>query len=204
MIMSHSVPSVKPRSGKEIERIAFNVIEAFQPDAVRMITKFDIEVFFDCELEKQTGVTPVYKPLGMGLDGYTDSEKMECVICSDLADYGEDEVKRRRLRATQAHEAGHCYLHVEELRRRNVNYQFRHDGQASLHQYSQEEIRAYVNPEWQAWRFAGALLMPDCCVRTAVDKQWTKRMMVRAFDVNLSFLDVRLRDLKIPNRIRLG
>lgn len=70
--------------------------------------------------------------------------------------------------------------------------------------YTQEEIKAYVNPEWQAWRFAGALLMPECRVRAAVDKRWTKKMIRLAFDVNPSFLDVRLRDLKIPNRIRMG
>lgn len=204
MTMSHTVPTVRPRRASEIEKIAYNIVAAYQPDAVKMITKFDVEVFFDCELEKQTGVAAVYKSLGNGLDGYTDTEKMECVICEGLTEYGEDEVKRRRLRATQAHETGHCYLHVGELRQRNIDYQFRHDGHASLLRYSQEEIKAYVNPEWQAWRFAGALLMPECCVRAAVDKRWTKKMMRLAFDVNPSFLDVRLRDLKIPNRIRVG
>jgi Zn-dependent peptidase ImmA (M78 family) len=155
-------------------------------------------------LEKQTGVTPDYKPLGKGLDGYTDSERMECIICADLAEYGEDEVKRRRFRATLAHETGHCYLHVHELRERNINYQFLNDCHDSFKRYKQEEVKAYVNPEWQAWRFAGAILMPECCVRAAIDKGWTKKMMRRAFDVNPSFLDVRLRDLRISNNIKTG
>jgi hypothetical protein len=202
--MSHSVPLVSARSGKEIDEIAFKLVEAFQPNATRMVTKFDVEKFFEFELKKQTGVEPVYRPLGAGLDGYTDSAKMVCIICADLAEYGEDEVKRRRLRATQAHEIGHCHLHVEESRRNHTMLKFLHDGSSSLERYRQERIKTYVNPEWQAWRFAGALLMPACCVRAAVDKKWTKKMMSRAFDVNTSFIDVRLWDLKIPNRVRMG
>src|SRR3954467_11077639 len=102
--MSHSVTLVSARSGKEIDEIAFKIVAAFQPEAVRMVTKIDVERFFDCELESRTGIEPLYQPLGEGLDGYTDSAEMKCIICSDLADYGEDDVKRRRLRATLAHE----------------------------------------------------------------------------------------------------
>jgi hypothetical protein len=202
--MSHSVHLVKARSGKEIDAIAFNLIQAFQPDAVKIVIKFDVELFFDCELEKQTGIKPDYKPIGDGVDGYTDIERMECIICSELTECDEDDVKRRRLRATQAHEIGHCFLHVEELKRRGTMFRFLHNDQTSLERYKQEEIKAYLNPEWQAWRFAGALLMPECCFRAAVNNNWTKRKMSRAFDVNISFIDVRLRDLKIPNRVRHG
>ncbi len=65
-------------------------------------------------------------------------------------------------------------------------------------------MKAYVNPEWQAWRFAGALLMPACCVRAAVDAGWTKKMMSRAFDVNPAFIDVRLHDLKVVKKVKAG
>lgn len=202
--MSHRVPLVKARSSKEIDEIAFKIVQAFQPDAVRMVTKFDVERFFDCELERQTGVEPVYRQLGEGLEGYTDAAEMKCIICSDMAEYGEDEAKRRRLRATQAHEIGHCFLHVAESRRNQTMLKFVNDESTSLERYRQEEIKAYVNPEWQAWRFAGALLMPECCVRAAVNGKWTLKKMSRAFDVNCAFVEVRLRDLKIPDRVRRG
>lgn len=202
--MSHSVTQVRPRSAREIEELAFNLAANFQPNAVRMVTKFDVERFFDCRLEELTRIEPVYRPLGSGLDGYTDSGEMECVICADLADYGEDDVQRRRLRATLAHEIGHCFLHVEDSRRARTMLRFLHDENCSLETYQQEEIKAYENPEWQAWRFAGSLLMPECCVRAAVNGRWTRKMMSWAFDVNPSFVEVRLRDLKIPNKIRAG
>lgn len=203
--MSHSVPLVAARRGKEIDAIAFKLVQAFQPDALQRVTSFDVEKFFEFELKKQTGVEPVYQPLGSGLEGLINIEAMECIICANAADYGGNDMKRRRLRATQAHEIGHCHLHVAELRQTRAAQELRHDSQhADSDLYKQEEIKVYRNPEWQAWRFAGALLMPECCVRAAVYNRWTKKRMSRAFDVNVAFLEVRLHDLRIPDRIRMG
>lgn len=201
--MLHSVPLVMPRRGKEIDNIAFKLVEAFQPDAVKMLTKFDVEKFFEFELKKQTGVEPVYQPLGYGLEGLTNIETMKCIICANAANYGESDMKRRRLRATQAHEIGHCHLHVAELLRTRAVLELRHDRRhADSDLYKEEEIDVYRNPEWQAWRFAGALLMPERCVQRAVDCGWTLQTMSRAFDVNPSFVEVRLHDLKIAKHVR--
>jgi hypothetical protein len=200
--MPHSVPLVKPRNAKEIDEFALGLVAAFQPGALRTVTKFDVERFFDCELEGQTGVEPVYQSLGEGLDGYTDSAEMKCVISSELANHGNDDVQRRRLRATLAHEIGHCFLHVEDSLRARTMLKFLHDENAALELYKQEEINAYENPEWQAWRFAGALLMPKDCIRLAVDNDWSVQMMSRGFDVNPAFVKVRLDALKITKSIR--
>lgn len=203
--MSHSVPLVAGRKGMDIDDIAFKLVEAFQPDAVRMVTKFEVEKFFEFELKKQTGVEPVYQPLGYGLEGLINIEAMKCIICANAANYGESDMKRRRLRATQAHEIGHCHLHVAELRQTRAARELRHDTRhADSELFKQEEIKVYRNPEWQAWRFAGALLMPECCVRAAIYHKWTMKMMSRAFDVNIAFLEVRLHTLRIPDRVRMG
>ena len=202
--MTHSVSVVRPRTAKEIDELAFGLVASFQPEAVRLVTKFDVERFFDCELERLTGIEPDYLPLGEGLDGFTNSEDKRCVICADLADYGEDDVKRRRLRATLAHEMGHCFLHVQDSRQSQAMITFLHDERSSLELYRQGDLRAFENPEWQAWRFAGAMLMPECCIRAAVRAGWTKKMMSWAFDVNPSFVEVRLYDLRIPDRVRAG
>lgn len=201
--MSHSVPLVVGRKGKEIDDIAFKLVEAFQPDAVRMLKKFEVEKFFEFELKKQTGVEPVYRSLGGGLEGFLNIAAMECVICSNLAEHGDYDMKRRRLRATQAHEIGHCHLHVAELRRTRAVLELRHDKRHSYSNlYKQEEVEVYRNPEWQAWRFAGALLMPERCIQRAVDCGWSLQTMSRAFDVNPSFVEVRLHDLKIAKHVR--
>lgn len=201
--MSYSVPLVTARSGKEIDGIAYKLAEAFQPEAVRMLTWFDVERYMEFELKKRTGVEPVYRPLGGGLEGFISIEKMLCVICEHAANHGGDDVKRRRLRATQAHEVGHCHLHVEEFLRTRATLELRHDKRhADTYLYRQDESKVYRNPEWQAWRFAGALLMPEPCLRRAVDCKWTLQTMSRAFDVNPSFVEVRLHDLRIAKRIK--
>lgn len=200
--MPHSVTLVRPRSGKEIEEFAVGLVAAFQPEALRTVTKFDVERFFDCELESQTGVEPTYHSLGEGLDGYTDSAELKCVICAELTNYGDNDAQRRRLRATLAHEIGHCFLHVADARRAQTRLKFLHDESADLELYKQEELNAYENPEWQAWRFAGALLMPVGSVRLAVDNDWSVQMMSRGFDVNPAFVKVRLDALKITKSIR--
>ena len=202
--MSHTVPKVQARRAAEIENLAFKIIEAFQPDAVKTIAKFDVEGYFEFELESQTGVAATNLELENGLDGYTDCAEMKCVISRKLMEYDAfDDVTRRRLRATQAHEIGHCHLHVAESRLNNSLLKFEHN-ENSLKRYRPEDIKAYEDPEWQAWRFASALLMPECCFRAAVKNNWTKKRMKHAFDVNPSFIDVRLRELKISTVIRAG
>jgi hypothetical protein len=200
-----SVSKARPRSGKEIDSIAYKVIESFQGNTLKMITSFDVEGFFEFELKNQTGIEPIPQRLPDGLDGYTDSETMKCFISLNLMEYGECDVTRRRLRATQAHEIGHCFLHVEDARRnRDFQQKFLNDKKSSLEMYRPQDIKIYENPEWQAWRFASALLMPEICFMTAVNSDWTKKKIKLAFDVNPSFIDVRLQELKISKHLKNG
>lgn len=175
----------------------------FQPEVLKTPMPFEVERFFDCELKEHTGVEPDYLPLGTGLFGYTSIDEMKCVISTELTDEIHDVVVKRMLRATQAHEIGHCYLHVEEFRKAHAQLRFQHDDKhASLQLHKQDEIKVYRNPEWQAWRFAGALLMPECSVRLAVDGDWSVQMMSRGFDVNPAFVKVRLDSLKVSKSVK--
>lgn len=201
-MVNHRVPLATARSGQEIDAVALHIVTAYQPEVLKTPMPFNVERFFDCELKDQTGVEPDYQPLGDGLLGYTNIEDMKCIICSRLADET-DVVTKRILRATQAHEIGHCFLHVEEFRQTQSILRFQHDDKhASLQLHKQNEIKVYRNPEWQAWRFAGALLMPESSVRLAICGGWSVQMMSRGFDVNPAFVKVRLDDLKIPNIVR--
>lgn len=200
-----SVLKARPRSAADIEAAACDVLQRFQPDMFRVVSSFDVEGFFDIELQDATQIEAIYKDLPDGLEGYTDSLNMQCFISQKLADHGGREVQARRLRSTIAHEVGHCYLHVEEARQNHKFQQmFRNDGASSFEMYKPEDLKAYENPEWQAWRFASALLMPEPAFRCAVDRNWTKKQLKNGFDVNPSFVDVRLRELKISKSIRNG
>jgi hypothetical protein len=203
--MAHRVPLAKARTGKQIEAIALEIVEGFQPEAAAMVTSFDVERFFDCELKERTQVEPDYLFLGKGLYGYTDIEEMKCYIARELADSVDDIVQKRFLRSTQAHEIGHCFLHVQEFKQTKAILRFTHDDKhAELALHDQDEIKVFRNPEWQAWRFAGALLMPEKCVMAAVRANWTKKMMSNAFDVNRAFIEARLRALRISAHVRVG
>jgi hypothetical protein len=61
-----------------------------------------------------------------------------------------------RHRATLPHELGHALLHVPVIRR-----QLEHPGRIHLLQRRFEsEIQVFEQSEWQAWTFAGCVLMP--------------------------------------------
>jgi Zn-dependent peptidase ImmA (M78 family) len=200
-----SVLKVRPRSAKEIENIASEVIRGFQPEALRKLSSFEVEDFFEFELKDKTDVEPDTKDYPDGIDGCTDFEEMKCYISRSLMEYGDCEVTRRRLRATQAHEIGHCFLHVEDARRsRKFQQKFLNDSQSSLEIYNPDDLKAYENPEWQAWRFASALLMPEHCIKRALECNWKERWIKDTFDVNPAFIYVRLRELKISRPLRKG
>ena len=200
-----SILKARPRSGQEIEKIAYEVVKAYSPDAVKFTISFDVEGFFEFELEDKTGIEAIYKWLPEGLEGYTDSVNMRCYAATQLAEYGDCQITKRRLRATIAHEIGHCFLHVEDAKR-NQDFQkkFLNDKKSSIKTYHPQDVVIYRNPEWQAWRFASAMLMPENCFRTAVERNFTKKQLRRAFDVNQAFIEVRLKELRISKQLRNG
>ena len=128
---------------------------------------FDIERFFECELEGITGVNPDYKELANGVYGYTDSESMECVISLDLI---EDKYQSFFCRSTMGHETAHAIMHVSEIRKRKELIRFIHDKDHEVRLFRETEIPVYRNPEWQAWRFSGALFMPEETIRMAIEE----------------------------------
>ena len=61
-------------------------------------------------------------------------------------------------RTTVCHEIGHAILHVPLLRRRLL-------ATDVLARTQRANLRPYQDPEWQAWAFAGAILMPSATLR---------------------------------------
>ncbi|MBK5275280.1 MAG: hypothetical protein JJE30_09555 [Desulfuromonadales bacterium] len=89
-------------------------------------------------------------------------------------------------------------MHVPQLRTINRKQVFRQaKGDDSIHLYRKDNIPIYCNPEWQAWRFAGALLMPVKPLRMMLMDEVSQFDMAEYFAVNISFLKVRLKALKI-------
>jgi Zn-dependent peptidase ImmA (M78 family) len=187
----------QPMSGAQIDRIALGIIRDFQPDVLSGDVPFDIERFVDNMLEDQTGVEPDYRSdLPEGIYGITDSEKNAMLINAALAD---DLSQERFLRSTLGHETGHCFIHVPRLRLYQQNRIFTQtkadDGGVKL--YRKDDIPLYMNPEWQAYRFSGALLVPERPLRIMLEKGEPLSNIAERFNVHMAFLRSRLKALKI-------
>lgn len=193
--MSHKVVKVKGRSGIEIDNMALHIIRVLQPEILTRLQPFDIERFFECDMPQIFDVTTEYRELNPGIHGYTDSDLRECVISKFLV---EDQTQEHFRNATIAHECGHCILHLPEVTDRKAELKFIHDADhVRLRLYRQDEIPTYQNPEWQAWRFAGALLMPTQTFSEAIRRGYSDREISRIFHVNPAFVSSRAKALKL-------
>lgn len=192
--MRRFIPA-NPRSNADIESLTLRMVRRYQPQVLTQNQRFDTEEFFDVDLEQITGVTPDYQHLDPGIYGYTDTDKNVCIISRDLV---EDPFSEFYCRSTTAHEMGHAVLHVPDYKiKRAILRSIHKKGHDNLRFYREDDIPLYVNPEWQAWRFAGALLMPAPAFKAAVRAGETVRDLSRHFGVNPSFIQTRGRALKL-------
>jgi len=194
--LSRRVPIANPKSGAEIDMGALRIIKKFQPEILNNPAPFNIELFFECELERICGVKSDYRSdLPTGIYGYTDSDTMESVVLSDLMD---DPTQIKFCRSTMAHETGHAIMHVSEFRRKKALLRSIHDEHhISLRLHRSANVKIFMNPEWQAWRFAGALLMPAPTFKTAVMDGLDEWSLSELFQVNRAFVRARLKALKM-------
>jgi Zn-dependent peptidase ImmA (M78 family) len=189
------IAAAEPRSGNEIDRIAFQIVKKFQPEVLEKLQNFRMEEFFDLDLESLVGVKTDYTKLPIGVHGYIDSDFPIAVIAVDLM---EDACSEYYRNSTIAHETGHAILHVPEFRRKKaVIKSITNEENVNLRLYRETDIPVYMNPEWQAWRFAGALLMPESAIRWAIEKGYGLQKMSDVFRVNTAFVKSRMRALKL-------
>ena len=194
--MRRLVPA-QGRSGSEIDRQAQRVLSYSQPAAITKPQIVNVEAIFEFLLPT-LGIESDYQPLEKrGIQGYTDSENMICVVSSELAD---DPTAASYFRSTVAHEIGHAILHIPEFRRRRqkmISEQAKNDG--ILHRLPDTKIPIYMNPEWQAHRFAGGLLMPEAAVKKALAIYRDPAALSTVFKVTPAFVRARLKGLNMLN-----
>ncbi|MBC2710987.1 MAG: ImmA/IrrE family metallo-endopeptidase [Desulfosarcina sp.] len=192
--MSRRIVPAKPRKKIEIDHLAISVVKAIQPSALSKAERFEIERFFDCYLEEITGVKTDYRALDDGIYGFTDSDRMECVISCELA---EDATSEYFCRSTMAHEVGHAIMHVMDYRLKKALLRSIHRKDHQLRVYREKEIKIYKNPEWQAWRFAGSILMPERPFRRLHRQGHSDNEMSEIFGVNPAFIRSRKKALNL-------
>lgn len=197
--MLSEVIVVSPTSGNALEMKAVALLQELQPGVLLGEGTTNVELIFDYHLPK-LGIESRYEDLtslpGGNVLGFTYSngKRKCCLVEQSLLDGGPS--GGRRLRATIGHEVGHALLHLPSLHmfRSACNEQalefFRRDA---------SQIKPYVNPEWQAWRFAGALLMPRRVFEPLVAKGLNEHELAEHFDVNPAFIKSRLKQLKLTD-----
>jgi Zn-dependent peptidase ImmA (M78 family) len=195
--MARCVVRASPTSGNKLDWQAVDLVRKYQPTVLSNPSPFDVEGFFENDLESITGVQFDYRDLRYDILGFTDSDERVSVVSSSLA---QDQSSINLFRATVAHEAAHAILHVRQFRQRREPIRFvDSDSDGGLRFYREDQIPLYENPEWQAWRFAKALLMPVPSLTMALQLQFTVEDLSRAFGVSMKFARSRLKDLKYSN-----
>jgi len=196
--MSNPNFSFSPMSGKQIDQLATSYISYYQPEVLKKPSPFDVHRFVDTKLEDLTGVVPVYsRELPPEIYGLTDSSENRLEIQEALA---EDPRQVRFFRSTLGHESGHCIIHVPQLRKINraqVFQQRKEDVADGVHLYRKGDIPLYCNPEWQAFRFSGALLVPEGPLRMMLADGASHHEVADVFQVHLPFLRSRMKALKL-------
>lgn len=178
-------------------------------------------------IEKRFGVVPEYDDLPDGVLGYSEfgpNGVAKIVVLQELAE-SDSVVARRRLRATFAHEAGHCLLHAHLFALAAPHDSLFGKDNCSGRSILCREVLADDSrsgrpksswSEWQANRAIGGLLIPTGLMRTALEPFMVsagslgglsvdpgrvgeaQRLLSETFDVNPIVSKIRLDDLLGP------
>jgi hypothetical protein len=195
------VPVVPPKSRRDIEKLALLTLQAFQPEALKgkLPPPVDVEGIYELYIPTIVDVRTGYGDLSTLLGrtdvlGFTHAPQKISLVDSSLSD-AIDQVTLRRFRATVGHEGGHCIIHVPLLQVfKSLSIDL---GEDILYRQNRNKLRPFEDPEWQAWEFARALIMPRPLVIDYRERGFTSEEMANCFEVNPAFLRVRLQTLKI-------
>ena len=191
------VPVVPGLSRNEIEAKAVSLLRECDPEGLNGKCPVDVEAIFEIYIPERFGIQTGYADLsflGDGVLGYTNAARKVSYVDKTLID-SDHPPTRRRCRSTVGHESGHCLYHVSILNFFRSS-SFKDEGYR-LYRAERSEVKAYENPEWQAWEFARACLMPRQLILKYCKKGYSQADMAERFDVNPIFLEVRLNTLKI-------
>ena len=99
-------------------------------------------------------------------------------------------------RSTMAHETAHATYHVSDHKKAKAYMKLIHNKAHSLKLYRVNDIKPFMNPEWQAWKFAGSLLMPAPVMRDAIKRKLSIQDISKRFGVNPAFAESRIKALE--------
>lgn len=190
---------IPPKSRAAIELIANKIAMNYQPDSLLGDNPFNVELFAELDLEDDFKVRfDISDGLPFGVLGLTDPINGVLSVPKQSAE-DESIAGRRRYRSTLAHEIGHSLLHVRPIQRAGLSQIFSQQKGPTLYR-ADANIEPFRDPEWQAWEFAGSILMPKRALLKSIDEGASVNDLAQIFDVNAAFVTSRLGKLRLRTK----
>lgn len=201
--MSKRIMLAEPLGRERIERIAQSVLKDFSPKSLEKLGFLDVEMMYETYIPKRFGIATGYQELTAGVHGYTSPAHLESAVSLSLVE-SDDQSTIRFGRSTICHEIGHCVLHAHQFKRRNQIDSFLHDKTHPSEQklFRREEIKPYMDPEWQAWWFCKAILLPKELIKNEVYKGSSIKQIANMVNLNPAFIEVRLKNLSLTGKVK--
>ena len=165
--MNQRVPRVRPRSKRQIESLSERILDSYKPNLLKVPGRLPVLDFFESYLPEKYELDTGVGELADGIEGLTSPDGQVLVneetyrnACNSRKSFKE----HGRARFTIIHECGHGIMHRNELRSRMIS-----TGKLVLHR--RPDLPAFLDPEWQANYFAGALLMPRRAIKVLAEKE---------------------------------
>jgi hypothetical protein len=194
--LEEEVPPVRPLSVAAIEELGRCFLDQLSPDSLGSPKPLDVAKLSEVilpqfgihtipasaeELGNRAGATD---PKGDGDVNILVNEE----VWDDLV---EPPPQCYFARSTVCHEIGHAVLHVPTLRRHMLVAD-------TLNRVQRRRLKAYEDPEWQAWMFAGSILMPSSTLRMMMNEAEMLSLseVSEVYDVSEPMANSHLRRLK--------
>lgn len=193
--LDEEVPPVNPLGVEAIQELAECFLEQLAPRMLKRPEPLDVLNLADLELPKfGIHTVPACREELGNRDGATDPRGKDQINILIFDEVWENLPLENQLayypRSTVCHEIAHAVLHVPVLRRRMLL-----DPNAVLSRTMRRNLAPYEDPEWQAWMFAGEILMPKIALNKLEEKgvAITAKNLSEAFLVSVAFAEKHLK-----------
>jgi hypothetical protein len=201
-LLDELVFRVQPVSMAMLEWLGEQVLTVLTPGVLDRPMSLDVLRLVDHELQSHgIDVVPASStelgPREAATDIGSDGRIMILLNERQFDDLTSDGPAAYRSRATTIHELSHAILHMPAIRQwrqmRQTNYAF--------NRLRRRDLRAYEDPEWQAWALAGCILMPRRTIMMIEPR--TLSHLSRVYKVSEDMVRSHLRRLRIE-AIQMG
>jgi IrrE N-terminal-like domain len=196
--LDEEVPPVNPLGMAAVVELGRCFLEQLAPEVLAAPHRLDVLDLVDTRLPKfGIHVCPASREELGDRDGATDphgSGEVTILVSEEVWDQlGQPAPQSHYARSTVCHEIGHAVIHVPVLRRRLLITDV-------LARTQRAKLPAYQDPEWQAWAFSGAILMPSSTLRMLQSGQGglSLELVSRTYEVSTGMASSHLKRLKLP------